>query len=61
MMVIISKQPNCKYCGKIMKEWYPFINDKDQAHPECEGKAMAEISLQKVMIKIFQEGFYGGR
>ena len=24
-----------------MGEWNPYIEEKDQAHPECAGKAMA--------------------
>ncbi len=45
MRVIISKRPRCKYCGELMEEWNPYLKEKDQAHPECAGRAMAIETL----------------
>lgn len=49
MITIISEQPRCKYCGKIMKSWNPWIKSEDQAHPVCAGKAMATESINSIM------------
>ena len=51
MRVYISKQPKCRYCGKLMSEWTLFLPEEEQAHPECEGKAMAESLLRDLQLE----------
>lgn len=37
--IIISEQPNCKTCGKIMKEWNPFADEHE--HIECASERIS--------------------
>lgn len=39
--------PRCKYCGVRMKYWIIGMKDKDHAHPECRGKALAKESVER--------------
>lgn len=41
---IISNQPSCKTCGKLMKEWNPFAEEHE--HPVCAAERMSEHLIQ---------------
>ena len=46
--LIISKQPKCKTCGKLMKEWNPFAEFHE--HTECSAKQIS-ASLVEILRK----------
>lgn len=46
--LIISEQPKCKTCGKLMQEWNPFAEVNE--HIECSGKRISE-SLIDILKK----------
>lgn len=37
---IKSKRPNCKTCGKPLKEWNPFATEHE--HIECASKRIVD-------------------
>jgi len=41
---MISKQPSCKTCGGLMKEWNPFANEHE--HTECTAERISEHMIQ---------------
>lgn len=43
---IKSKRPNCKTCGKALKEWNPFATEHE--HVECASKRIADIMMERV-------------
>lgn len=43
---IISNQPSCKTCGKLMKEWNPFAEEHE--HTECTAERMSEHLIQMI-------------
>jgi len=43
---IISEQPKCKTCGKLIPEWNPFAEEHE--HIECISNRMSE-SLIKII------------
>lgn len=43
---IKSKQPNCKTCGKPLKEWNPFATEHE--HIECASKRIADSIMEGV-------------
>lgn len=46
--MIISEQPKCKTCGKLMLEWNPFADEHE--HIECISERVSE-KLIKVIEK----------
>lgn len=48
--LIISKQPKCKTCGNLMKEWYPFA--KEHEHVECSAKRISSNLIKLVKKQI---------
>lgn len=46
--MIISVQPKCKTCGKLMSEWNPFAEDHE--HPQC----LAERISQNLMKIVYE-------
>jgi len=49
--LIISKQPKCKTCDKLMREWNPFAEIHE--HTECSAKRISEslIEILKKQLK----------
>jgi len=43
---IKSKRPNCKTCGKPLKEWNPFATEHE--HIECASKRIADSIMEGV-------------
>jgi len=50
--LIISKQPKCKTCGKLMTEWNPYANEHE--HSECTSERISE-NLILIIKKQFNE------
>lgn len=48
MTTIISKQPTCKTCNKLMLEWNPFANEHE--HVECMVDRVS-TKLTNILIK----------
>jgi hypothetical protein len=48
---IKSKQPKCKTCGKLLREWNPFATEHE--HIECASKRLSD-SLIEVIKKDFK-------
>ena len=50
--LIISKQPKCKTCGKLMLEWNSFADEHE--HIECISERISEnlIEIIKSQMKI---------
>jgi hypothetical protein len=46
--LIISEQPKCKTCGKLMQEWNPFTEVHE--HRECSAERIS-ASLVEVLKK----------
>jgi len=46
--LIISEQPKCKTCGKLMQEWNPFAEVHE--HIECSAKRIS-ASLVEILKK----------
>ncbi len=46
--LIISQQPKCKTCGKLMQEWNPFAEVHE--HIECSAERIS-VSLVEVLKK----------
>lgn len=42
--LIISEQPKCKTCGKLMQEWNPFANEHE--HIECSEERISAILVE---------------
>lgn len=49
---IISPQPKCKTCGKLMLEWNAWSNEHE--HIECIADRIS-TSMMEVVIKQFNE------
>ena len=43
---IKSKQPNCKICGKPLKEWNPFSDEHE--HITCASKRIADNIMKDI-------------
>ena len=52
--LIISEQPKCKTCGKLMQEWNPFAEVHE--HIECSAErisaSLVEILKKKLDTKV---------
>lgn len=46
--LIISEQPKCKTCGKLMQEWNPFAQEHE--HIECSAERIS-ASLVEIFKK----------
>lgn len=46
LKTIISKQPKCKTCGKLMLEWNPFANEHE--HVECIANRISSSLIEIV-------------
>lgn len=44
--LIISEQPKCKTCGKIMQEWNPFAEVHE--HIECVSERISASLIELV-------------
>lgn len=44
--IIISQQPKCKTCGKLMLEWNAFADEHE--HVECIAQRISESLMQIV-------------
>ena len=49
---IISEQPKCKTCGKIMLEWNAFADEHE--HIECIAERVSE-SLMEIIKEQFEK------
>ena len=49
---IISKQPKCKTCGKLMNEWNPFAIVHE--HIECSTERISE-RLSNIIKKTLEQ------
>lgn len=49
--IIISEQPKCKTCGKLMEEWNPFAIEHE--HMKCASKRITGdlIEIVKNQLK----------
>ena len=43
--IIKSKRPNCKICGKPLKEWNPFVADNEHEHTECTADRISDAMM----------------
>lgn len=43
---IISPQPKCKLCGKLMNEWNPFA--KEHEHTQCTANRISDALIEIV-------------
>ena len=43
---IISQQPYCTYCGKLMDEWIVFC--KNNEHPECTAERISNKLMERI-------------
>jgi len=48
--IIKSKGPNCKTCGKPMREWNPFATEHE--HPICTGKRIADKIINNLKSQL---------
>ena len=44
--LIISEQPKCKTCGKLMKAWNPFATEHE--HIECASERISASLIELV-------------
>lgn len=46
--------PRCRHCGKRMDYYVPGMPDEKHAHPECEGRAMANEAIEELKRQLAQ-------
>lgn len=50
--IIISEQPKCKTCGKLMDEWIQFANEHE--HNECR-KIRISNDIENIIKSLFRD------
>jgi len=51
--IIISEQPKCKTCGKLMLEWNAFANEHE--HVECISERISTSLIEIVKKQLGTE------
>lgn len=49
---IISEQPKCKTCGKLMLKWNPFADEHE--HVKCISERVSESLIEVIKRDLFK-------